>query len=412
MKKKIISIIVIMLVLTLLPAQIVKADYNRKPKQKYYEDIMGTDMLVGIYNEDKVLRDQIFLQIADMFTKYNILTDNFYKYDENGNKHNSEQYDDSKVVNNVYYINENVNTKIEIDKELYTILELSEVYKMETYGYFDISIGKIIDKWKELIDTPIYGANDQTLTDEEFDAFVAEVMLIEVIEDGILLEADADKYYVTIKDGVKIDLGAIAKGYVVEVATDIIKSYGIVHYEVGGSDSSLHFGEFPDPDREDSVFKVGILSPDEGVDFAAIIKVKNTSVGISGDVVQYYIHKGIKYHHIVSPKTKMPEDFRSIVALIGPNAAKVDALTTALMNMPDNDFYQWIIDNPEYATLSFTETKTGTIPNGGCNGDNAASNTNIIPIILVSVIVLSIGALVVANYYSNKKKEQDNENES
>jgi thiamine biosynthesis lipoprotein len=57
------------------------------------------------------------------------------------------------------------------------------------------------------------------------------------------------------------------------------------------------------------------------------------------------MYEGNRYHHIVSPKTKMPAQFYHTVTIIGQDAALLDALSTALFSMPKNELEEWIADH-------------------------------------------------------------------
>lgn len=305
------------------------------PPEISYVQAMDTTFAISIYqNKDDVeelKKINLVLKEIEITLKHiHVLTDNFNLYDN-----------DKVPIKNIAYINKHPNELIKIDEELYNIILLAEQYKIEFEGYFDISIGLIVDEWKKLInlDKSIfkYDSNNEAipLTEAEFNKFLNNVEAIPIINDGIQLTNENNNHYILIKDGVKIDLGAIAKGYVVGKIKDMIKATGIINYKVEGSESSLEFGE--NPNRDGKIFRVGIRST-KPLEYTEIVEVKNLAIATSGDTVQNYIHNGIKYHHIVSPKTKRPESYRSLVTVIGQDSAKLDALTTALMSMPETKF--------------------------------------------------------------------------
>lgn len=313
------------------------------PSEVNYFNAMDTSFKITIFkNEnsedidqfDELLRE-LLKDIDDTLKSVHKLTDNFNAYSN---------------LNNIYYINENPNQKIEIDKELFEIIKLAEEFRVEFEGYFDISIGLIVDEWKKLIngDEEIFEKDEDgkpiPLTDEEFNSFLDNVLSIPVIENGINLTEENSKYYIQIKEGVKIDLGAIAKGYVVSRIKDMIKDKGISEYKVEGSESSLEFGE--NPNRENNIFRVGIRST-KPLEYTDIVEVKNQAIATSGDTVQYYLHNDIKYHHIISPITKKPEQHRALTTIIGTDSTKLDAMTTALMSMDDDKFLEFSLKYPE-----------------------------------------------------------------
>ncbi|HHW79539.1 MAG TPA: FAD:protein FMN transferase [Acholeplasmataceae bacterium] len=337
MKKTILTILILIFAIVLLAC-------NKTQQTEYIEKVskinaMNTDFTISIYyqkeEEAKAVED-LMEELEVMIVNINKLTDNFLKYEN---------------INNISYINENPNIKIEIDETLYDIILLAEQYRVEFNGYFDISVGLIIDEWKKLInlDDEIFKKDENNnvipLTEEEFNDFVNNVNKIPIIENGITLAIENNKHYITIKEGVKLDLGAIAKGYVVEKINNTIKEANIKFYKIKGSESSLEFGE--NPNRDGNIFRVGIRNA-TGIGYEEIVEVKNKGITTSGDTVQYYLHNGVKYHHIISPITKKPENNRSLVTIIGDGATKLDAMTTALMSMPEEVFNQFIEKYPQY----------------------------------------------------------------
>lgn len=305
------------------------------PNEHIELDSMNTKFNVYIYDKDKMLKnnelEELFSDIQARLDYIHNLTDNFNAV---------------KDLNNVFYINENIDTEIKIEEELYLIIDSALEYEEEFRGYFNISVGHIIDRWKDIIEN-----EPGFYSDEEFAILLEEIKSIPVIENGITLRKNNGEHYITIKDGVKIDLGAIAKGYAVDQIKEMILAKGIKYFKIEGSYSSLEFGE--NPNRDNAIFRVGIRDPKNQIDYHEIVEVKNQAIATSGDSVQYYIHDNYKYHHIVSPMSNVPENYRSLVTIIGTDSMKLDALTTALISMPDEVYNEFVKNYPDYTFYSF-----------------------------------------------------------
>lgn len=331
MFKKVLSIFfVVLLSLTFILGNNINAEEAVTYKNRRVK-AMDTTIAMQIYSNDEKFNDYAshFNEGEALILKINDLTDNFNKYDG---------------INNVAYINENVGKKIEIDQMLYNIITEAEELKVDMNGYFDISIGKIIDEWKYLINL------EKKLSKNEFKKFKENVLAIPVIKDGILTEVIDNKYFITINEGVKIDLGAFAKGYAVRTVNELFKSRGIKYYQIAGSESSLQYG-LNSRNDSDGYFSVGISNPKGGR--AGIKRVQNTSISTSGDTYQGVEYEGRIYHHLISPKTKMPEDFNRLLTVIHEDAAYSDALTTALFSMPDKVRDNWIQKNGNIEHIIF-----------------------------------------------------------
>ncbi|MFU8792584.1 MAG: FAD:protein FMN transferase [Acholeplasmataceae bacterium] len=321
MKKIIISFTIIFLVAFLVACK-------QTISYRMIFNYMGTetDITIDVKNEDtgKAHREAI----NDIYKLYNDLSEYQFPLAE-----------DSLLLNNIYMINQRPEEHVEINIELYEMLLEAERIKDLTDGYFDISIGHIVSVWKSMTETYQY----MDIPKEVFDQTMDDINDLEVIENGISLWIESNRYYIEIKAGVKLDVGAIAKGYSTEIVKDYIEEQGITAYSISGGSSSIQLGE--NSGRDTGLFNVSLANP---VRTSSInrtygrIFVKNTGVTTSGNYIQYATYEGLRYHHIVSPKTKTPVHYYHTVTIIGDNLGLLDAISTALISMPPEVFSQWL----------------------------------------------------------------------
>lgn len=405
MLKKVISVCLMIFVglftVQALNNNIVLANSENKPNEYHrkYISAMDTDFSVEIDVNDPKANNYLeqLKRSEEIITNISILTDNFEGYDVLG-----------EPVKNVYYINNNVNKKIEIDKVLYDILEFSLEVQVLTEGYFNISIGKIIDKWKDLID-PLANNN---YTEEQFNKIVEEIKNIPIIDNGIVLTKENNKYYVLIKEGVKIDLGGIAKGYALDEVENYFKEEGLVSYKIKGSASSLKYGYNLNNDK--GYTKVGVSNPFGGI--YGYINVANKTVTTSGDTEQNKEFFGRLYHHIISPITKMPEIDNRIAIIVTESAALGDALSTAIFSMDKKKLEAWGKQNKltEYIIIKSDKKIINNLKeNEFVNSDGS---TNIIKASIFDWLIIS-GVIIVFGvgiYYisKNNKSKLSNKEDS
>ena len=117
----------------------------------------------------------------------------------------------------------------------------------------------------------------------------------------------------------KIDLGGIAKGYIVDKLATIANRYnasGLIN--LGGNIYS--FGNS----------KIGIADPASPNDYMAIIEIENTSICTSGNYERYFIEDGVRYHHIFAKDGYPADNGLQSVTVIGDNSALCDAISTAV----------------------------------------------------------------------------------
>ena len=124
---------------------------------------------------------------------------------------------------------------------------------------------------------------------------------------------------------VKIDLGGIAKGYAVKRCLELLKVAGIKHALVSaGGDTGL-LG-----DRRGRPWYVGIKHPRAKEKTAVKLPLSNESISTSGDYERYFIEEGVRYHHIINPKTGDSARKVVSVSIIGKDSTYVDALSTTV----------------------------------------------------------------------------------
>jgi len=125
--------------------------------------------------------------------------------------------------------------------------------------------------------------------------------------------------------GMRIDLGGIAKGYAVDRCLAILRARGIAHATVtAGGDSGI-LG-----DRRGRPWVVGIRHPDDPQRVIARIPLEDAAISTSGDYERYFEEGGVRYHHIINPRTGRSATGVRSVTVIGPDATLTDGLSTSL----------------------------------------------------------------------------------
>ncbi|MEJ2592802.1 MAG: FAD:protein FMN transferase [Candidatus Thiodiazotropha sp.] len=125
--------------------------------------------------------------------------------------------------------------------------------------------------------------------------------------------------------GVRIDLGGIAKGYAVDRAIELLKARGIENALVSAGGDSRIIG-----DHRGRPWNIGIQAPRNEKALAAVLPLSNTAISTSGDYERYFEADGVRYHHILSPKTGHSAGELESVTILGPNATRTDALSTSV----------------------------------------------------------------------------------
>lgn len=334
---------------------------NNEEKQTAFFRSMGTTIKVELYSNDET----ILTEIEDIFDYYNQLTSNFKRNEfKSGHKYYG--------LNNIYLINQKAGVEpVEVKDELIEILEYSIELHETTNGYFHLGIGNLVNFWKELIDSYI------SLTHEVYLQKLAEVELIEVPDiEKIVIDKEAKTVFLA-DNTVNIDLGALAKGYVLDKAYKLIQTRNIKKFYIDAGKSSLAYGIHPD----NRPYRLGINDSESKYEnnMLGILEAKNITLSTSGSSEQFLpvkneegkVDKTKMIHHIVSPFTKKPENIYYSVTIIHQDGGLADALTTAIYLMEPEEAIaflnqynvDYILYDLEYNVLTnlneevFTKTK-------------------------------------------------------
>ena len=234
-------------------------------------------------------------ELDDIFNYYDKISDNYQLR--------------SGVVN-VSSINK-TNEDITIDERLYNMLKTSFSTHEFNANNFNPLCGSIAKLWKESL------AKGELLTEE-----VINAELDKINNSSLLFK---DNNVVQRVGESEIDLGGIAKGYVLDQVHDYLASRNVTHYLVNGGSSSILLGE---KNSKDGYYNVGI---DSRIIPNSYLKLKNCFVSTSALTVQG-VKIGDKYYsHIVNPVTGSVLNEQDAVIVISSKGYIGDALSTSMM---------------------------------------------------------------------------------
>jgi thiamine biosynthesis lipoprotein len=197
---------------------------------------------------------------------------------------------------------------VKISKELFGLLETALEYSRITEGAFDItyaSVGFMYD----------FRARHRP-TEQQIDAALPAVNYHHVLLDratGTVRFSQA---------GVRIDLGGIAKGYAVDRGIEILQKRGIQHALVSAGGDSRIIG-----DRFGKPWIVGIRHPDHKEQVIARLPLVDTAISTSGDYERYFDENGVRYHHIIDPRTGHSASAVRSATVLAPTATRTDGLS-------------------------------------------------------------------------------------
>ena len=205
-------------------------------------------------------------------------------------------------------------TRISVDT--YNVIKSALSYSELSGGSFDITIRPLVELWG-------FGGNNPSVP--TYDDICVAMDLVDYTR--IRLYND---HTILLGEGMKIDLGAIAKGYAADEIAKIFDEYslsgGII--DIGGN--ILTYGS--NPKSGDGTFRIGVADPFDAEGSQVLyVDVAGLSLVTSGDYQRFFVEDDISYHHIIDPKTGYPADsgLRS-VTILAPSSTDADALSTCV----------------------------------------------------------------------------------
>ena len=213
----------------------------------------------------------------------------------------------------------NKGENVELNDDFLTVLRLSKTVSTATDGTFDCTVQPLVQLWGFGKDGVRHTVGDDTLAAvREFVGF----QLVDLQGDSILRKDPR----------VQLNFNAVAKGYAVDKVADwIAEHYGEdVLVEIGGEVAARGT-------KNGKPWKVGIQVPTKTADgaresFESIPLPDHRAVATSGNYRNYFEEDGVRYTHILDPRTGRPERTNLLsVTVLAPDCATADAYATAFM---------------------------------------------------------------------------------
>ena len=235
-------------------------------------------------------------------------------------------YNEYEGVNNLKTINDHAwEQPVEVDQRIIDLLLFSKELHAQTLGRVNVAMGSVLNLWHDARETGIEDPAAAALPDQDALELAAAHTHIDSIQ------IDQEKGTVFLSDPeVRLDVGAIAKGYAVEQVCRNAPSGLLI--SVGGNVRATG----PKPENGQP-WVVGIQDPDDSEQYLHTIYVEDVSVVTSGDYQRYFTVDGVPYHHIIDPDTLFPAGYWRSVTILCQDSGVADALSTALFTLPRED---------------------------------------------------------------------------
>ena len=279
------------------------------------QDKMGTRVEVRLWHDDPSVAKRLLSDSMAEFDRIETAMSTYRAESEisNLNAHGAESW-------------------VEISTELFDLIRRALKLSVTTDGAFDItydSVGDLYD-FRERIRP----------TEADIEARLDTI-------DFRFVELDTKKSRVRFsRQGVRINLGGIAKGYSVESVIGLLRRAGVEHALASAGGDTRLLG-----DRGGQPWIVGVRDPEQEDGIVTRLGLEDEAVSTSGDYERFFVEDGIRYHHILNPSTGKSASLVRSATVIGADATLTDGLSTSVFVLGPDEGLKLIETLPGYEAL-------------------------------------------------------------
>jgi FAD:protein FMN transferase len=315
MQRKAAAILLILVLLLTGCKKTPKTEYT-KYENTFYDTFNTITQVVG-YTKTKQEFDDYFEKIHGRFRHLHILYDKYNTYEG---------------VNNIKTINDNAGIQpVKVDQEIIDLILFSKEWADKTYGLTNIAFGSVLEIWHNYRMDAMYDPYSAQLPPME----VLEAAAVHTNMDNIIIDIENSTVYLD-DISMRLDVGAIAKGYATEVVTQEMISEGMESFIISAGGNVRTIGKPFDGVRK--LWGIGIQDPNSSIISESrsldTIFVKDCSVVSSGDYLRNYKVGDQLVHHLIDPNTLMPGTYYRAITVITEDSGIADFLSTELFFLP------------------------------------------------------------------------------
>ncbi len=283
----------------LLAAAVLQCSCARRGSRKEARLLMGTTVEITIAGESPALAQAA---TAKAFREIERVEAVFSTYRE-----------DSEVSR----INLHAGEQVSVSGETVALLKTGRFFGELSGGCFDVTVRPLLVAWGFRDGEPHMPAQ------ADIDSALGLVGW-----DKVVLTEEPPAVRLSVP-GMGIDLGGLAKGYAVDRAVAVLKQEGVRSALVNAGGDLFAFGPGPGGDT----WRIGIEHPRQERKLVVIVEIRDSAVTTSGDYRSYFLADGVRYSHIMDPRTGRPALSAASATVVAPAAAQADAMATALVVM-------------------------------------------------------------------------------
>ncbi|HSW52521.1 MAG TPA: FAD:protein FMN transferase [Sulfuricaulis sp.] len=202
---------------------------------------------------------------------------------------------------------------VKVPPELMEVLVMARRVSGRTGGAFDITVGAF-KGWRFNPENPAMPSPQE---------LAAALPLVDYR--NVILD-EKNRTVLLKRPGMRIDLGGIAKLYILNAGMQVLQRHGIGQAMLNGGGDVVVTGT-----HAGRPWRIGIRHPRRPGELLATVELKRGWVVTSGDYERYFIRDGRRYHHILDPRTGFPAAGPQQVTLVGEELSNLNGFSSAIM---------------------------------------------------------------------------------
>lgn len=237
------------------------------------------------------------------------------------------------------------------DPEIVAVVKESLEMSRESGGAFDPTVQPLVDLWGFYTTSASSNTHRVPAPVELKKALAKTGWRRIMIKDGAVKAADGE---------VRLDLGGIAKGYAIGEAEKALKAAGVKSALIIGGGQVQSYGT-AGPGQP---WKIGLRNPRRDGYIASLGLESDTGISTSGDYERYFEAGGVRYHHLLDPKTGCPARGMMSLTVLTEDPTRADALDTALFVMGPDKALDFVRRHPGIEII-MVDAKGKIVASGG-----------------------------------------------
>jgi thiamine biosynthesis lipoprotein len=223
-----------------------------------------------------------------------------------------------------------VSEPVKVSDDLFFVLHKAEELSDRCDGAFDVTVGPVVQLWR-------LARRTQELPEPKACAAAREKVGYKKVR------LDATKKTVQLlTPGMQLDLGGIAKGYAADEALKLLREKFGIKQALVAAYGDIACGD-PPPGKDGWTVEIAPIAKSQK---SRTLTLANAAVSTSGDLEQFVEIKGVRYSHILDPKTGLGLTGRQSVTVIAPRGITADSMTKAVSVLPPEKALKLVEDTP------------------------------------------------------------------